>query len=191
MNLAIPLDSPKVNGTAGPSALSAESGFMDRFHKPNSMEVMDGDKPVLQEQPGHLILARFLALGLSQTDAAKAAGYGPSHVSRLLKMPWFQERVAQFLAEAAKGDLMTMFRGAGLKAFVVLEELIDSPKTPAAVKLAAVKEVLERNLGKSTQYLEVKSTGSGDPVAEAEALEREVGNLRQSLKLPAEGVVEG
>jgi transcriptional regulator with XRE-family HTH domain len=169
-------------GTAGPSALSAESLFSDRMHKPVTAD--NGDKPVLEEQPGHMVLARFIALGLSQKEAGEAAGYSQNHVSRLLKMPWFQARVAGYLEASASGDLMTLFRGAGLQAFATLVEIVDNPKTPAAVRLAGVKEILERNLGKSTQYLEVKSTGSGDPVAEAEALEREVGNLRSTLKLP-------
>lgn len=180
MNLAIPLASPQVNGTKSPSALSAESVFTDRMHKPATAD--RGDHPVLEEQPGHLVLARFLALGLSQKEAGEASGYSQNHVSRLLKMPWFQERVAKFLEASASGDLMTMFRGAALKAFVILEEMVDSPKTPAAVRLAGVKEIIERNMGKTTQYLEVKAT-SGDPVAEAEALEREVLNLRSNLKI--------
>lgn len=175
MNLAIPLDRAEVNVTEGPSALSAESFFNDRLHRPLSLD--KGDVTVDNERPEHITIARYLALGLSQSEAAKATGYSQQQVSRLLKMPWFQERVAQFLSEGSQ-DLMTLFKGAALSAFATLIEITENPKMPPAVRLAGVKEILERNLGKATQYLEVKQTSSADPVAEVEALEKELAARR-------------
>lgn len=177
MNLAVPLSNPRVE-TQPASALSPEAFFGDRFHT-REQQAFD---PVDDERPEHVVIARYLALGMSQTEAANASGYSQQHISRLLKMPWFQGRVAQFLKEGSQ-DLMTLFRGAGLQAFATLVEITENPKTPAAVRLAGVKEILERNLGKATQYLEVKSTSSVDPVAEVEALERELASRQGEIKL--------
>lgn len=179
MNLISPLsaDSPKVVLTDPMSALSSEARLgAGRLHGKEQV-ACKASEAVQTERPEHIHIAKYIALGLTQADAGRMCGYSGLQVSKLMRCPWFQERVATFLT-AGSADIMTLFKGASLGAYVTLVEVCNSEKMPPSVRVSAAKEILDRHLGKSTQFVEMKATGtSADPVAEVAALEREVANL--------------
>lgn len=152
--------------TLGPSALSAEALTSNRLHGKEQLV----DALVNEEKPWHKHLAKYLALGMSQRDAAKMCDCSEGQVANLLRTPWFQERLDEAMSSEGS-DILSLFKGASTKAFAVLVEIAQDPKAPSASRVASAKEILERHLGKSTQFVELKSEVISDPVARAKELE--------------------
>jgi len=153
--------------TLGASALSAEALTSNRLH---GKEQAASDIIVDEEKPWHKHLAKYLALGMSQRDAAKMCDCSEAQVGRLLRTPWFQERLDEAMSSEGS-DILSLFKGASTKAFAVLVEIAQDTKAPSASRVASAKEILERHLGKSTQFVEMKSEVIADPVARAKELE--------------------
>lgn len=137
----------------------------------------DGNVTRINEQEWHQHAARYFACGLSTQEVADACGVSYNTVHVLSHTSWFQERVTGLMAEQDR-DIMDLFKGMRVSAIMKLGQLAEGAKSEV-VQLGAVKEILERNFGKSVQRVEQDTTvRSGDPVAEAAALMRDIENLQ-------------
>jgi hypothetical protein len=103
-------------------------------------------------------------------------------VQNLLRQPWFQKKVTTLLAKEGNKDIARLFQGEQYSSLVTVTKLRDDPEVPAAVRLAASKDILDRVLGKPTQRVEMShEVVSDDPVSEVQRLEEENNRLRGQL----------
>lgn len=180
MTLLEPLNGDRVlvTSTAPASVLSPEAKVGDRFF---GKEHLINNVQVFSEQPWHTHLINYIAMGMSNKEAATACEVTPEFVGQILRQPWFQERVRDKLAEG-QSSVLELFRGAAVGAFVTLVEIMSDEKAPKAVRVASAKEILDRHLGKSTQVVEnITPIVPTDPVAEHARL---VESLQSSLLSP-------
>jgi hypothetical protein len=173
-----------IASTEGPSALTAEALLSPgRCFGREQLNSKEKGAYMLKEQLWHKQLAKFLAVGISQKEAAELCGVDPSTVADLLRVDWFAARVDEAM-KTEGSDILALFKGAAIGAFATLVEITMDKKAPASVRVSGAKEILERHLGKSKQYVEVSASGQSDnPVAEAEALQAELTRLRQDKTL--------
>ena len=179
MNLVTPLGEVGAVRTTMPmSALSAEA-LLGEGRRHNAEDRVDFSKNTIEREPvWAAALANYLSLGMSQTDAARELGVSQQQVSKILRSPWFAERLAIKMRENSS-DIMALFRGASLGAYATLVEVCEDKKMPASVRVNAAKELLDRHLGKATQHVEMKATTTSDnPVESVAALEAEIMRLQ-------------
>lgn len=128
------------------------------------------------EQPWHQHAARYCAMGMVPKEVAEACGVEINTIYRLRNAPWFQDRVTALMAEQDK-DVMEIFKNARGAMAMKLVDLALTAESEA-VRLAACDKVLDRFLGKAVQRVESDTiVRSSDPVAEKEALLREIAAL--------------
>ena len=131
-----------------------------------------------KEQGWHKVAAVFYAHGTSGNRIARELEKSPQAVSNLVRQEFFQERVAEIMAETAR-DIMELFRAERVNCLATLVAIRDDPETPASVRAMVCKDILDRSLGKAVQRIEaVGEVTSSDPVAEVALLEAEVNRLR-------------
>lgn len=184
MTLLTPIDRPEVKQTEEASTLSAEALLeFGRRHGAEAAILTPGVEP-LKELPWHAHAVNYIAMGMSSVDTAKACDSNSYEIGKLLRSPRFQERVANKMAENGNGDLLKLFQAASLSAYATLVEINENPMAPAMARLKAATEILDRHLGKATQFMEIKSQNTNlNPVERVAALENEVGNLQKELKV--------
>ena len=96
-------------------------------------------------------------------------------VHNLLRQPWFQKLVTTLMAEAGVKDISKLLMSEQLNNYQTIVQLRDDPNTPAALKLKAAQDMLDRSMGRATQRVEVAhETTSDDPVAEFDKLEKRI-----------------
>lgn len=136
---------------------------------------------VKSEEPWHREAAYMLACGLGKGEVARELQVEAVTISRLMRAPWFVERVTQLLDGQGK-DIMSAFKAEALASLDTLVELRDNEKAPPAVRRASAVDILNRALGTPTQYVVTTNTGGsgGDPVAEYERLTQEAARLSTS-----------
>ncbi len=126
----------------------------------------------VNEQEWHQHAARYLAMGMTQAQTADACGVGYLAVAKVCAAQWFQERVTKLMA-AQDSDIMEHFKQLRIGAVLKLENLLEAKSE--TVQLGAIKEILDRNLGKAVQRIESDTTvRSADPVQEAKQLQEEI-----------------
>ena len=136
---------------------------------------------IQREKPWHRKAALLTAGGYSVSEIAEILDYGVEAVRAVQRTPWFQSEVTRCLEKAGGEDIVALFKSKVLNALNVECEILDNPQVSPAVRANIAKNQIERVFGKATQRIEVDSTvRSGDPVAEVEALEREVAALRNA-----------
>lgn len=173
MNLLIPLASPQVNSPAAMSELGPEALLTDR------RQAQVGKlAPAINEQSWHTQAAKCFSTGMTPTEVADFCDCSVALIYRLLKTPWFQERVTQYM-EKQGVDLLSLFKTAAVGAYATVVEICNDVEAPKAVRVNAAKEILERTFGKAKQIVEVGQTPVGDPVQQVEALSKELALLRQ------------
>lgn len=135
------------------------------------------------EQPWHKIAITLLAQGMSQTDICKTLGISHQTIYKILREEWFQAKLALALEKEVE-PISSLIKGASISAFLTIKEISEDEKAPQSTRLAAAKEILDRHLGKSTQFVEVKSESKNtNVVEETKALELEANRLRERLNL--------
>ena len=124
-----------------------------------------------EEQPYHREAAYLFAAGWDTREVADAMKVTTHTVRLWLREPWFQERVTQLQAERGQ-DITALFAAEAFATLGVMLEMRDDKKTPATVKAGICRDILDRAMGKPTQYVktETMKPGGDDPVAEAERL---------------------
>lgn len=132
-----------------------------------------GDDWPKTEQNWHRTALYLVAAGTPSKDVATACEVTVQSVYKLLKAPWFQQKLDDKLKENGATDIMALFKAEAINSVVTLVELRDGGKNEAVRKSAAT-EILDRYMGKPKQTIEATTTvRSDDPVEEAARLERE------------------
>lgn len=143
------------------------------------------------EKAWHRHAAVLYANGTAVAVIAAVCDVEPQAVYNVIRAPWFQNHVKTVQSEGQK-DILQLFKDEGLASLATLIELRDNKEAPSSVRLASAVNILDRVMGKPTQKIEQDvKTRSDDPVAEAEALEREVLQRRETLLRHTAAHVEG
>lgn len=185
MTMLEPIDRPKVEATLPASSLSAESllELGRNYGSEGISKPAPGNIVPLKEMSWHIHAANYIALGMSAKDTAAACDCTDQEIYKLLRQPQFAERVAKKVAES-HGDLLELFKAASLSAFSTLVEINSDTKAPTMARLKAATEILDRHLGKATQFMEIKSENTNlSAVERVKQLEGEVKHLAGDLKL--------
>lgn len=174
-------DRVTVTSTSPRSAISPEAqmlpGMLHGKDIPNKHRY---DVEVLMEMPWHKHAIQYLAMGLPKNTVCELCSCDKSTLFDLMRTPWFMERV-QSLMSAGQTDMMALIKSAGVGAVVTLIEVCDNSKAPASARIAAAKEILDRNLGKSLVTVESKvEHTSGNPVEDVRRMEEELLRLREN-----------
>lgn len=131
------------------------------------------------EKPWHRIALYELAKGIPAKTVAGLCDVVPQAVYQLCRTPWFQESLDREIRRASGIGQVEEFRAGVAMALSVESELLANPRTPAAVRAKIAATRIERVHGKAVQTVKFDDiTSSANPVAEAEALER---NLKTDL----------
>lgn len=163
------------------STISAEAEIGALRHGVN-MKVQDSNR-IFKEMFWHRHAVNYLAMGMSNKETADSCQVEVATINSLLKMEWFNERVKQKMEELGY-DLINMFKAEGMASLQTLVEVRDNDKASNRDKLTAATTILDRVLGKATQYVEVKSEHvNSNPVAHIESLQKQVQSLRGELKI--------
>ena len=132
----------------------------------------------IDEQPWHQHAARYCAMGMVPKEVAHACAVDVTLIYRLRNALWFQERVTALMSEQDK-DVMEIFKNARGAMAMKLVDLALTAESET-VQLAACDKVLDRFLGKAVQRVESDTiVRSSDPVAEKEALLREIASMQR------------
>lgn len=143
---------------------------------------LHGKKPpqhtIQSERFWHRQVAFMIATGMSQTEVARELGKTNGWISQVVRQPWFSALVLKELHRSGRNAVEEIFKNAAPASALKLIELRDDEKTPAAVKLNASRELLDRYMGKAPITVNHNDRGvSSDPVAEAEKLKQEINEL--------------
>jgi hypothetical protein len=131
------------------------------------------------EKPIHRVICYMALAGSTNQEIAQETGFTPQTVRNILLQP----RAKAFIAEQAR-----LVAGESIERFFAAEahltaskmiELRDDEKTPPAVVAAICRDILDRHLGKPTQYVKSEQVKTIDDAAkEASEIEKELAALR-------------
>lgn len=172
---------PKVRETLVASALCGEGQVGNQIHL--KQKGHERESTYLEETFWHVQAAKCIALNMSPIETAELVDKCPKTIYNLMRSPTFQARVIKYMEEAGV-SFASLFQNDALAARATLIEINNDPKVSPSVRVSAAKEILDRHMGKATQYIESKTqTISSDPhIREAELL-REIKTLRTSQDL--------
>jgi hypothetical protein len=175
------LERPKVESCQAASPLCAEAQLGNQLHL--NQKGQENESCPVREEFWHVAAAKCIALGMSMTETATMVDKHLTTIKVIVRNPVFQARVLKYMEDAGT-SMAEMFRADALAARATLIEINNDPKVSPSVRVSAAKEILDRHMGKATQYIESKTqTISADPhVREAELL-REIKTLRTSQDL--------
>ena len=115
------------------------------------------NQQIEKERPEHVLMCYMLASGKKRAEIAAATGYGYAQVCQIVRQPWFRKRFLRLAKEAGQNEVQAFLQSETLNSLETLVQLRDSAATPPAVKVASVKEILDRSLGKSVQHVKTES----------------------------------
>lgn len=152
---------------------------LGKFHGSKDLPEGQGTQ---HEKPWHRQAAFAFALGATSREVARQLEVAESTVSNLLRMPWFQKRVTDVMAEYGGKDIVELFRAEQFASLATIVQLRDDPKVAPSVRMNCAKDILDRALGKAVQRVESSaSLSSDDPVTEVRRLEEENRRLQSQL----------
>lgn len=176
-----------VAGTASPEHLERKQLF-SVLGTPAGMDPKDtlsghnGTAPVpsvaiYDEKPIHRTMVLLRAGGKTYKEIAEATEYSEVHVRTVCCQPWARQRMTQL---AMDGQLVVqdLLASELVPCIETLVEIRDDKKVPAASRIMATKEILDRFLGKAPQTLDVTHNKS-KPDASMEDLDNELNGLRE------------
>lgn len=175
------MDRPTVTQTALASPLCAEAHLGNQLHL--KQKGQDEESCFVEDQFWHVAAAKCIALQMSALETADLLGKSPHTIYNVMRSPTFQARVIKYMEDAGT-SFAELFQGDALAARATLIEINNDPKVSPSVRVSAAKEILDRHLGRSTQYIESKTqTVSADPHVREAELMREIKTLRSSQDL--------
>lgn len=156
-------------------------------YRSNPLRLAESDTAnfsIREERPEHRIIAYMVSEGKSVKEIALLTGYSENWVRQIKRQPWFKERVVEILHEAGRDVVENFLQGEVLTSIETLVEIRDDADAKSATRVAAANAILDRALGKPTQYIksETQSKAVGDVVQENERLERELASINEQLK---------
>lgn len=119
-----------------------------------------------REEPRHVVVAYMYAAGRSRTEIAQATGYSEAQVTNIKQQPHTKLRIAQILQQQGGDQVASMFEAELATTVDCLVTMRDDPDAPKAVRLAAIKEILDRGRGKAVAHIKTETV---DPVSDVKA----------------------
>jgi hypothetical protein len=128
---------------------------------------------IRKELPWHKAAAAMFAAGEKSRKIAQVFGKSETWISNLIRQPFFQARISAFLSESTR-NVMAELKTQELASLATLVEIRDDPKAPAAARVQAARDILDRAMGRPVARVEaVNEVTSSDPVGEVRMLEAE------------------
>jgi hypothetical protein len=179
-----------LNTTHRKQRSAAEASFDAALAK-GELGMFPGSAPqiaILREKPEHTLALFMFAAGKKDAEVAEALDYTVLQIRNLRKQPWFRSKLDQVIEEAGKEQVATFLQGKVLPALEVLDDIIHDPTQKGATRVTAIREMLDRGLGKSVARVEVKTQNvtPSDATDEVERLRKEV--EENARRLSANGI---
>lgn len=142
----------------------------------------DPNLAVLHEKPWHRAVVYLVIKGLTNREIAERFGKTEPWISQLTRQPWFKNRVVQELKEAG-GDLVeTILQSQVIPSIEKVIELRDGANSEA-IQMRAASEILDRFMGKPTQKIEQRVSGTyKHATVSVEEVDRELEMVNSQLK---------
>jgi hypothetical protein len=139
---------------------------------PKSAEKVD---TVLHEKPVHRLMQTMFAKGYTIEEIAQHTNYTRARVGVILRQPWAQMHIVDDVKKSVRDELKEFLEGEVLPSLQIVRDLRDNPENPAAVRLAAADQILNRFLGRPNQPI---TQGEVDPSKlTTQELERRVSQI--------------
>jgi len=115
---------------------------------PNALQVSGKKNPdvILEETLEHRLVVISWLQGVSLDEIAQVTGYSKTHIQRILKQPFARQLQARTAIDI-QTSAATRLRSEVLRSIDTACLLRDDKETPAAVRLGAVKLLLDRAMG--------------------------------------------
>jgi hypothetical protein len=140
--------------------------------------------------PRHRELCRLLALGHTNNEICKILGYVTSRLSILKNSARIRQEVLKLQDKLFDKSIDERIKDLGRDAVDVMEEILIDPQIDILKKESAARWIIEKNVGKPTQQLDVNANVSiGVFMDKLEAMQ-EVGPGIKALEAGEEEVVE-
>ena len=149
--------------------------------RPGFFNARDPNLAIQHEKPEHRLLLWMKAQGASNREIAQQSGYTQPWISQLMRQPWAQQRLVEFMSEAGMDVVQQTLKAAAPDSVFTLIALRDDTATPPAVRRSAADSLLDRYLGKPHQSIDVRNTQvvapTGDIDEQLSKLQTEVARL--------------
>ena len=126
----------------------------------------------------HRQIAYMAAAGMSQRAVADAMGMSPMNVSFVYRQEWFRDLVNSLIDEN-QGTALDLLQAAVKDSVWKLIDLRDDPTAPKAVQMNCAVNIVDRVLGKPTQFVETKQSLTVNDAKEADDL---IARLQKELE---------
>lgn len=141
----------------------------------------DANLAIIHEKPEHRLIVYLKASGKSNKEIAEATGYSYNHVCQIVRQPWFREAFVRLAHEQGTDAVSTFLQGEVLESLQTLKEIRDDPEEKGSTRVAATNAILDRALGKPTQFVKTENKNTNVP-AEVDQLERELDSIKEQLR---------
>lgn len=162
-----------------PDVLAAAEDYFedkDRLHGSKVCETT-----ILREKPVHRMMIWLHAAGATAKEIAAQLDCTPQTVSQILRQPWAQKKLTEFLREMGQDKVRHFLTAQVSPSLDVLQEIRDTATARHSDRLAAAREILDRALGKPTVHVESSNTNKNVP-ADVQRLDAEIAAVRKQLE---------
>lgn len=106
-------------------------------------------KPIVERPPEQRLIVYLKAQGHSYESIAEKTGYKIDEIREILNQPWAKQRLIKEITQEGDDAVSILVAGTAADCVLTLIELRDDKKAPAAVRMAACRELLDRFRGKA------------------------------------------
>lgn len=156
---------------------------VDAVDLENELYTQGCDPQRQKEKPVHRLMAVLAAQGLSPSEIAEHTGMKVELVRSVLREPWAKRVVAQLLMDRGRQAAETILKSAASDSVFTLIELRDTAKSEA-VRKGCADSILDRYLGKPTQYVKSEKVDKiMSPREKDKELDSEIARLAGEIQL--------
>ena len=147
-------------------------------------ERLANDRPptvsLQKEAPVHALMVYMQAAGKSNKEIAESTGYSTVAVGNILRQPWARQRFLRITQKSGLSAVETFLNTQVLPSIEALVEVRENGN--GTQKVAAANAILDRALGKPTQYIKSENVKTVDDASkEREQLEMELKSVQEQL----------
>lgn len=142
------------------------------------------DATAMQQNALKLVKNLIITLkveGRGNFEIAQQVGWTPKQVDDLLMEEWAKTRLIRELLAKGKDPALSLVQSSAVDNILTMMQLRDDPKASPAVRLAAAKELTEREYGKARQAESSKDKDKSLPTT-VEEIDRQLVSLREQQK---------
>lgn len=157
---------------------------------------LDPNLRLQNEQPHHRTIIMLFAQGLNTRQVFETLGgkydennrpisgtgqFSYPWITQIRRQPWVRQRILKYQEEAGKPLIEDSIAAEASQSLQTIVELRDDPATPAAVRVRAAENLLDRYLGKPTQHVKTEVTTINQRLEEKESLDDQIRAVRAEL----------